>query len=96
MGEDALFAALVVSSDFRQDDEALQTISNEFLADHKVPVAFLEAETLREMVGALREDPHTRNKIRWARVFSGGRVSPKLICREIAEAKEETLSRDGY
>jgi hypothetical protein len=79
-------SALVVSSSFSQDRQALQEVSTEFLSYTAVPVTFLTAETLGDLVDDFRNSPTFRNGLRWRRVFSGGLVTIEDLRRLISMA----------
>lgn len=80
---------LVISGGFVQRDKALDQRSREFIADHNVPLSFLTADTLGEMIEVLAETPVVRRAIKWSRVFSDSVVQASRVKTEI-----DTVLRD--
>jgi hypothetical protein len=80
---------LVVSGKFVQGEKALDQRSKEFIADHNVPLSFLTADTLGEMIEILSETPVVRRAIKWSRVFSDSVVQASRVRAEV-----DTVLRD--
>jgi hypothetical protein len=84
-----VIAALVVSSKFRQDDEALSAVAKNFIGETRTPLCFMTAETLSYLVNELRRRPDIRNSVRWNMLFSGGQIHARGIDSEIQSTIEE-------
>jgi hypothetical protein len=82
-------AAVLVSSTFQQEPDALIELSSRFNAEFRAPVAFLPAATVLTAVAALTQAPGLRRALRWNQIFSGGIVDEAVIRREIVDAKSE-------
>lgn len=82
-------AAVLVSSAFQQDRDALLALSTRFNVEFHAPVAFMPAETVLTTVALLTQRPGLRNALRWNQIFAGGMVSEATIRREIADAEDE-------
>ena len=80
---------LVVSGKFAQGDKALDERSREFIAEHQVPLSFVTADALGDMIEILSETPVVRRAVNWSRVFSDPVAQPSLVRSEIS-----TVSRD--
>jgi hypothetical protein len=80
---------LVVSGKFAQGDRALDERSREFIAEYQVPLSFMTADALGEIIEILSETPVVRRAVNWSRVFSDSVVRPSLVRSEIG-----TVSRD--
>lgn len=74
---------LVVSGTFKQGDQALDRRSRDFLAEYGIPLCFLTADTLGEIVEILSERPVVRRAIDWSRVFSDSVARPSLVREEV-------------
>jgi hypothetical protein len=90
-GLNNVLAALIVSSEFRQDSEGLRSSSDEFLASTHVPLCFLSARILALMIHTFREKPRLRNAIRWSALFTGGLIDDAKLTRLINEAERECV-----
>lgn len=83
---------LVVSGDFVQGERALGNRSREFIARYGVPLSFLKADTLGEMVETLSETPVVRRAIDWPRVFSDPVVQASRVRAEVRTVlRDETI-----
>jgi len=90
-----LIGALVVLSSFHQTKVRLQEISREFYAESRVPVTFMTAQTLGEIVTILSERPDARNGILWSRLLSGTVVSVDEFNGQLRDLDSERVSRGG-
>lgn len=85
---------LVVSGDFVQRERALERRSREFVAKHGVPLSFLKADALGEMVEVLSETPVVRRAIDWSSVFSDPVAQASRVRAEVqAVLLDETIGR---
>jgi len=84
-----VFAAVVVSRAFDQDEAALSQISREFTSQAGVPVAFLETKTLIHFINCLRDQPNLRSGLKWRFLFAGGLVTSEMFDAEIEALKAE-------
>jgi len=94
-GQFQVLAALVLSSSFRQDDDALAEVARWFLGEARVPLAFMDAPLLVELVRRVRGEPHLRNALRWHQLLTGGRVTQRAIDAELRSAVEERYPGRG-
>jgi hypothetical protein len=85
--------ALIVSSQFAQDETALTRLSLEFQAQHGVMLSFLSAETLSAIVRDVRDNVDVRNALQWRKVFQGGAVSVAALTRELRRVRDQRISR---
>lgn len=85
---------LVVSGKFAQGDEALDDKSREFIAEHQVPLSFVTADALGEMIEALSKTPVVRRAVNWSRVFSRPVARPTSVKEEIRTVlRDKTVGR---
>lgn len=91
-GNHIVSGALVVSSKFQQGDVRLQELSNRFLGATRVPISFMDASVLAQIVTALRKRPHIRNAVRWDSILTGGRIKLQTFMNELADAESERIS----
>jgi len=83
---------LVVSGDFVQGERALERRSREFVAKHGVPLSFLTADALGEMVEIFSETPVVRRAIDWSRVFSDPVAQAPRVREEVQTVlRDETI-----
>ncbi|MGI9074285.1 MAG: hypothetical protein ACR2JB_23895 [Bryobacteraceae bacterium] len=92
-GHNEVAGALVVSSNFKQDGGALSELSRRFLAETGVPVAFLAAASLSEIVTELQRQPDLRSAIRWRPLLAGGLLQITEFRRELDQARSERCTR---
>ena len=86
-----LHSFIVVSSEFVQQGGALDDRSRELLSKSGVPLSFLRARTLAEIVDALARAPAARHSIDWPRVFSDPVVDTERVKREIAAVRRDGI-----
>lgn len=85
---------LVVSGSFVQGERALERRSREFVAKHGVPLSFLKADALGEMVEVLSGTPVVRKAIDWSSVFSDPVAQESRVRAEVqAVLRDETIGR---
>ena len=60
-----LGASFIVSSSFKQDNQRLFKIGNDFIAQTSIPLLFIVAEDLAHIIISLSKTPSLRNKIDW-------------------------------
>ena len=85
---------LVVSGKFAQGDKALDERSREFIAEYQVPLSFVTADALGEMIEILSETPVVRRAVNWSRVFSDPVARPSLVRSEIGTVvRDKTIGR---
>lgn len=65
-----LNAFLVISGAFSGSEDALRQRSAELLSECAVPLSFVTAECLSDMIVTLSKHPQTRRSVNWARVFA--------------------------
>lgn len=85
--------ALVLSSKFQQPPARLQEISNQFLGETRVPVSFMQAKVLSEIVDAVCDRPDMRNAVRWTSILTGGLIRVETFRRELDAADTERVRR---
>lgn len=90
-GQVGVFSAVVVSSSFQQDEDALLKNGVEFRTEFSVPVAFVTATVLSHIVECTSRDSTLRIAIRWPHLFQGGLVTEAKVDAEIQSAVEERL-----
>ena len=88
-GHNEVFAAVLVAPAFEQDATALSAVSKQFLAETGVPVAFLQAATLGQMVTSLSKRPDLRTAVHWRSLFSGGLIDLRDFQSELKRADTE-------
>lgn len=81
---------LVISGSFPHNDEILDRRSRDFLAVCGVPLSFITAETLAQIVSLLTEHTATRRSINWSRIFTNPVVKYQQV-----ESEVKVLHRDG-
>ena len=95
-GEIDVSAALVVAPSFKQDATALAGVAGQFLAETRVPAAFLTATTLVRMVQELRDRPRLRTAVNWANLFCQARlITADAFDAEITAVERERFHSDG-
>jgi hypothetical protein len=89
-----LGSALIVAGSF-EPIGSLDTICNDFMSQHQVPLAVLEIETLLILVVSLRDNPSLRTKLRWRHLFyRAGLIRSKSVVDELGAAQSESWSRE--
>jgi hypothetical protein len=85
-----LNAFIVISGTFPHENETLARRSRELFAECRVPLVFLTAASLANIIGLLAEHPKARRSIHWSRVFAQPVVSPQDVQTEL-----KAVLRDG-
>jgi hypothetical protein len=85
----AVIAALVLSSQFQQDDTRLSGVARQFIGETRTPLCFMKADTLAYLVNQLLKQSDTRATIRWKAIFSEGLITEAILQREINAATAE-------
>lgn len=74
---------IVISQKFKQQAAALNQRSQELIAECQVPLAFLTAETLCDVLDAIKQQPNARHSIKWPRIFASPIVQLKHVKAEL-------------
>jgi hypothetical protein len=85
-------AFLVISGNFQSED-TLDDRSRDLLAECHVPLAFLTAEHMGEVVKMLVERPTYRQSLDWKRIFSGGKVLPANVRKNLRARTKDKIIR---
>lgn len=88
-GHNEVFAAVLVAPAFEQDASGLSAVSRQFLAETCVPVAFLEAALLGQMVASFSQRPDLRIALHWRALFSGGLIEARDFQSELRRVDAE-------
>ena len=94
-GYNEVFAAVLVSSTFRQQRVRLNDLSKTFYADWGVPLSMMPAEVLAQVIERVIVHPGIRNAVRWRQVFAGGAVEWSAAEAEIRRATQERYGSDA-
>jgi hypothetical protein len=84
---------IVVSGEFAQKESSLDERSHELLSLCGIPLSFLNAETLADIVKLMVKNPQFRRSINWAKIFTRSNVQTKFVKKEIAILKKDGLLR---
>ena len=93
-GQVELFGALILSSNFKQNDDRLSELASRFFAEVRVPLSFIDADVLAATVNLFQKRPDVRNGIHWNQIFKGGRICLSMIRNEMHAVDNERV-RDG-
>lgn len=93
-GQVELFGALILSSNFKQNDDRLSELSSRFFAEVRVPLSFIDADVLAATVNLFQKRPDVRNGIHWNQIFKGGKICLSIIRNEMHAVDNERV-RDG-
>lgn len=85
-----LNAFVAISGEFAQGETALGDRSRELFGECGVPLVFLRATDLAEIVEMLINRPAARASINWSRVFADPVVKPARVSRELT-----AIAKDG-
>lgn len=96
LGYNIVYGALIVSSAFHQGPEVQQQLSNSFLAETRVPLAFMTAQTLTGIISRIQRSVDLRASINWKQIFSGGAVTSDIFNSELTQATNETIRASDY
>jgi len=88
-GHNEVFAAVLIAPAFEQEANVLSGISKQFLAETGVPVAFLQAALLGQMVTSLSQRPDLRIAVHWRPLFAGGLIAARDFQSELTRADTE-------
>ncbi len=88
-GGGQVIAALVISSQFLQDEAGLTKVAREFIGETRTPLCLITAESLAHVVNHLLHRPDIRGAIRWKMIFGGGLITLKILDSEISAAAQE-------
>jgi hypothetical protein len=87
-----LHSFLVVSGKF-QTHAALEARSRELYAECQVPLAFMSAETLGEIVSLFVAAPRYRESIDWKVILSGAIIETKAVRTQLNARKKDKIIR---
>ena len=96
LGYNLVNSAVIASSKFDQSASKLQELSNQFLSETHIPLAFLTAKTLAAMVDRIQSSPDIRGSMIWKRLFTGGSLTVNAFERELREAVNERIRVSEY
>jgi hypothetical protein len=82
-------AALIVSSTFQRNSSALAKAVSNFLGETRVPLCFIAAKTLADIVSGVTKMPDFRNSISWKLLFTGGLIEMANFTRVLNRVKTE-------
>lgn len=86
-----LNAFVAISSEFAQGDSALEERNRELFAECGVPLVFLRATDLAEIVVLLANRPAARGAVNWSRVFADVIVRPARVRRELTAISKDKI-----
>lgn len=85
--------SFLVISGFFQHVNTLEDRSRELLAECGVPLSFLTAKEMGEIVRLFVENPVYRQSIDWKRVFSGGLIQTARVVEDLRERRKDGVIR---
>jgi hypothetical protein len=88
-----LNAFVVISGEFQNKDSTLDKRSRELLADTGVPISFLDANSLADILKLLAKYPLVRRSINWARIFSDVIVQSQMVMKELKVIQKDGIIR---
>ncbi len=92
-GHNEVFGAVLVCSDFKQDQATLTGLSKKFLSETSAALAFATADRLADTVDLLQGNVGIRNALKWRHLLSGGMIERKALEMEIQAALSQRLER---
>jgi hypothetical protein len=95
-GYNFVHAAALISSRFIQAEAKLQDLSNQFLAETHMPLAFHTAKALVDVVVRIQSSTDIRAAIDWKRLFAGGALLIDAFDRELGKARNERIRPSEY
>lgn len=78
-----LNAFIVISGSFPHSKETLEGRSRQFLSETSIPLAFLTAESVVQIIDLLSNFPSARRSINWRKIFVYPVVGPELVQAEL-------------
>lgn len=85
--------SFLVISGFFQHPDSLEDRSRELLAECGVPLSFLSAKEMGEIIKLFVERPVYRQSIDWKRVFSGGIIQTARVIDDLRERRKDGVIR---
>lgn len=85
--------SFLVISGFFQSPDKLEDRSRKLLAECGVPLSFLTAKDLGEIIKLLVENPVYRQSIDWKRIFSGGLIKTARVVEDLRERRKDGVIR---
>lgn len=82
---------IVVSGEFDRGDTALQHRYEEFISDPGIPLCFLRAQALADIIRLIAPVPAVRSSINWARVFARPIVESSHVQEEIDAIRKDRI-----
>ncbi len=92
-GHNEVFGAVLVSSEFKQDEQSLSELSKRFLGETSAALAIATADHLADMVDLLRDNVGIRNALKWRHLLSGGVIECNSLEKEIQHALSQRFER---
>jgi hypothetical protein len=85
--------SFLVISGFFQHPDSLEDRSRELVAECGVPLSFLGAKVMGEIIKLFVEHPVYRQSIDWKRVFSGGIIQTARVIDDLRERRKDGVIR---
>jgi hypothetical protein len=95
-GFNVVHSAVIVSSEFSQGSKELRDLSDSFLSETRIPLGFLTAEKLAEIVRQIQSSIDLRAAVNWKRFFIGGELTVKAFEHELSTASKERVRVSEY
>lgn len=86
--------SFLVISGFFQHSNSLEDRSRELLAECGVPLSFLTAKDLGEIIKLFIKNPVYRQSVDWKRVFSGGLIQTARVIEDLRERRKDGVIRN--
>lgn len=89
-GTNDVAGAILVANEFKQDETGLARIAGDFQAQSRVPITFVCAGTLVQLVESVARNVTLRSAIRWPALLSrGGFLVRSTVDSEVSDARAE-------
>lgn len=86
-----LNAFIVISGAFPSSADALENRSRQLLSETRVPLVFLTAESIVQIINLLSAFPAARRAINWRKIFVHPVVTPNLIQKELDAINKDKI-----
>jgi hypothetical protein len=93
-GQFRVRSAILVANCFTQDSQSLSKLSGDFLAAINVPLSFVTASEIADLVQTLAHEPQLRAAIDWRQIFCrGGLLEHSIVAQQVAAARDGRYPR---
>jgi len=86
-----LHSFIVISGSFPHSKDTLESRSRQLLSEANIPLAFMTAESVLQIIGLLSNFPSARRSINWRKIFVNPVIDPELVQAELELIEKDKI-----